>query len=416
MKRTYTTQAYPFADFATGGTGVRYGFHDDFLLVSENHSYDRKKGKWKSGGPFCVRHIDKTHHVGPLLSWRQNGVTVVFQPHLGYGTTAEPIPVTNTVSKQQSLILQSDAWSYGATGWARSRPGNPTANVLTSLAETAREGLPRIPLNLFKRLTDLIQGKSSWRKLHGTNPGSEYLNGIFGWLPLLNDIQDMYQTYRNLDKQLAQIYRDNGKGIHRRREIKNTISTTAPTDASYNFPFGNWQNPGPTWPTGRSRYIEQVVNIERVWFVGKFRYYIPDIGSSQWKARATRALFGLNPTPEVIWNLLPWSWLADWFANVGDLMSNMSTNAVDNLTAEYAYVMRTVETRSHISAYTTWNQLGTSPLGTTWIPKGAASGEAFSQTISKTRVVGSPYGFGANFDSFSNYQLGVLAALGISRV
>jgi len=264
-------------------------------------------------------------------------------------------------------------------------------------------------------LTDLIQGKSSWRSLHGTNPGSEYLNGIFGWLPLLNDIQDMYRTYRNLDKQLAQIYRDNGKGIHRRREIKNTVTSTAIVDASDAFPFARWFDTGPTWATGRTRYIETSESIERVWFVGKFRYYIPDIGSSQWQARATRALFGVNPTPEVIWNLLPWSWMADWFANVGDLMSNMSSNAVDNLAAEYAYVMRTVETRNRISSYTTWNQVGTSPEGTSWIPKGAMSGESVSQIISKTRVVGSPYGFGANFDSFSNYQLGVLAALGISR-
>jgi len=416
MKRTYTVTPYAFLDFATKGTGFRYGFHDDFLILSENHSYDRKMGKWKSGGPFVVKHTETDHYVADIQSWRLNGVTAQFQPHLGYGTVALPIPQTKASADSDSTVLQSNAWSYGATGWARSRPGNPTANVLTSLAETVREGLPRIPFNLYKRLTDLIQGKNTWRRLHGTNLGSEYLNGIFGWLPLLNDIKDMYQTYRNLDKQLAQIYRDNGKGIHRRREIKNTITVTAPTDSSYNFPFGNWQNSGPTWPTGRSRFIETVQSIERVWFVGKFRYYIPDIGSSQWEARATRALFGLNPTPEVIWNLLPWSWLADWFANVGDLMSNMSTNAVDNLTAEYAYVMRTVETRKRMSAYTTWNQVGTSELGSSWIPKGTASGEAFSKVISKTRVVGSPYGFGANFDSFSNYQLGVLAALGISRV
>jgi hypothetical protein len=414
MKRSFNVIPYPLVNGS--GVGVtRYGLHDDFLMVSENHSYDRKKGKWRSGGPFVVKHTEKTHFVGPLLTWKLNGVTARMQPNFGYATNSLPVPQTNTSATNEAVTLRANAWSYGATGWARSRPGNPTANVLTSLAETAREGLPRIPLNLFKRLSDLIQGKNSWRQLHGTNPGSEYLNGIFGWLPLLNDIRDMYQTYRNLDKQLAQIYRDNGNGIHRRREIKNTITVTSPQDLTWNFPFGSWQDTGPTWASGRTRFIETVQNIERVWFVGKFRYYIPDIGTSQWKARATRALFGLNPTPEVIWNLLPWSWLADWFGNVGDMMSNMSSNAVDNLTAEYAYVMRTLETRSRMSSYTHWNQSGT-PNGTTWIPSGTASGEAFSSVITKTRVVGSPYGFGANFDSFSNYQLGVLAALGISRV
>lgn len=414
MKRNFSAVPYSFLDGTTGQLKTWYGFHDDFLMVSANHAYSKKQGRWLSGGPFHVQHVDKTHYVGPQLHWMLNGVHWIGQPHFGYGSPNLPIPMTNAVAQQQSTIAQADAWSYGATGWKRSRPGNPTANVLTSVAETLREGLPRIPLDLFNRLTALIQGKNTWRRLHGTNPGSEYLNGIFGWLPLLNDIKDMYETYRNIDKQLAQIYRDNGKGIHRRREIKNTTTITPIQDTRSSTPFtGGWQNVPPIWTTGSTRLIEVREDIERVWFVGKFRYYIPDIGSSQWKARTTRALFGVNPTPEVIWNLLPWSWLADWFGNVGDVMSNLSSNAVDNLAAEYAYVMRTVETRSRMSSYTTWND---NLLTNREIRSGVMSGEAFSSTIRKTRVVGSPYGFGANFDSFSNYQLGVLAALGISRV
>jgi len=159
---------------------------------------------------------------------------------------------------------------------------------------------------------------------------------------------------------------------------------------------------------------ETLTVTDKIWFVGKFRYYIPDIGSSEWTKRTTRALYGANITPEVAWNLLPWSWLIDWFGNIGDVMSNMSSNAVDNLTADYAYIMRTQETRYDMEGATTWNQLG-SPTGASWIPAGRVQKRGWSTTTTKTRVGASPFGFGLTFDGLSTYQLGIAAALGISR-
>jgi hypothetical protein len=159
--------------------------------------------------------------------------------------------------------------------------------------------------------------------------------------------------------------------------------------------------------------METIVK-EKVWFVGRFRYFIPDIGTSQWSKRATRALFGVNPTPETLYNLLPWSWLFDWFGNIGDIMSNISSNAVDNLTADYAYIMRTVETTKRYTSISYWNTLGGEGQFYN-IPGGSAVLVAVDSTISKTRAAASPFGFGATFGGLSPYQMGIAAALGISR-
>jgi len=120
-------------------------------------------------------------------------------------------------------------------------------------------------------------------------------------------------------------------------------------------------------------------------------------------------------TPEVLWNLIPWSWAIDWFANVGDVMSNMSSNAVNNLVADYAFVMESSQTVRTETVTTSWTGVG-SPGGFYYFPAGSASASVSYETVqTKNRVAASPYGFGVEFGSLSNYQLGVVAALGISR-
>jgi len=108
-------------------------------------------------------------------------------------------------------------------------------------------------------------------------------------------------------------------------------------------------------------------------------------------------------TPSLAWELLPWSWMVDWFGNVGDLMANISAASYDNLVAKYAYIMRT----RRIS----YNTIQDQPLT---IGKSLRlNGTFFVET--KERAAASPYGFGLDWNGFSTSQLAILAALGISR-
>jgi len=69
MKRNFSAVPYSFLDGTTGQLKTWYGFHDDFLMVSANHAYSKKQGRWLSGGPFHVQHVNKTHFVGPQIHW-----------------------------------------------------------------------------------------------------------------------------------------------------------------------------------------------------------------------------------------------------------------------------------------------------------------------------------------------------------
>jgi len=404
-RRVYSTA---FTVFSGGTKQTIYGFDDDFLLSSEGHPLG-KDGKYHTGGPFYVRKRHFRPIVGPTLDWTLFGVRNVTTPYVGTFSTTIPVQTSVATATQRRLVFSSDAGAFGATGWKRARPGNPTAGVAAFIGEL-REGLPRIPFEIHRRLSALLQNKTFARRTRG-NLGDEYLNGVFGWLPLLSDIRKMHKTYQNMDKQLARIVRENGQGVHKRREIRDTNVITSST-TRYGFPFGGFQNPPLNWAGGVSQITTENINVDKIWFVGKFRYYIPDIGSSQWSRRAQALLYGANITPEVVWQLTPWSWLFDWFGNVGDVMSNMSTNAVDNLSADYAYIMRTVETTTRTTASTQW--VGRTGDGTS-ISSGSLTLSAVDSTVEKVRVGASPFGFGITFDGLSAYQLGVAAALGISR-
>jgi hypothetical protein len=396
---------------ARGVDSVVYGLNDDALIYSENHTRD-KNGVWTGGGPFMTYHLRYAPTVvGPYM-WRYGG-DYSFKPYVGFARPGPEAPQTSAQLQQTYTSEYNNAWAFGATGWKRARPGNPVAGAAQFVGEL-REGLPRIPFRLYNRLRDLLQKKATHRRIHGSNLGDEYLNVAFGWLPLISDIRKMYELTVTLDKRLAQIVKDNGKGVHRRREIRNSDVTTTSISAA-NLAFWGWGS-GPDNIVQGYGSVETVTQeVDKIWFVGKFRYYIPDIGSNEWRRKTIRALYGANFTPEVAYNLIPWTWLFDWFGNMGDVMSNASSNAVDNLTADYAYVMRTIEKTVTYHGFSRWSDFLGDPVNGKYIQGGSVYASATAYRGLKIRTVGSPFGFGATFDGLSNYQLGIAAALGISR-
>jgi hypothetical protein len=127
------------------------------------------------------------------------------------------------------------------------------------------------------------------------------------------------------------------------------------------------------------------------------------------------ALLGTRLDPEVVYNLVPWTWLLDWFVNFGDVVANASAISSDNLVMQYGYLMRTTSVRKELTwPQGLWGRRPTGQLASSWkqfLP-------TYSQTtslVTKQRGKASPFGFGLNPSDFSPDQLAILAALGLSR-
>lgn len=116
-------------------------------------------------------------------------------------------------------------------------------------------------------------------------------------------------------------------------------------------------------------------------------------------------LFGLRLTPELWWQLSPWSWAADWVGNTGSVLHNLSAFSNDGLVMRYGYVMETVKV---VTTYT----LVDCVLRT---GQKVDSSQTYVQER-KQRRRATPFGFGLNPASFSDKQWSIIAALGISRM
>lgn len=113
-------------------------------------------------------------------------------------------------------------------------------------------------------------------------------------------------------------------------------------------------------------------------------------------------VYGIRITPDVIWNLLPWSWLVDWVTNVGDVVHNVSVLSRGDVIMPYAYAMCT---------HSISDKWVTEPVQGVCGPMS----QVFT-TTHKRRLRASPFGFGQTPADFSARQWAILGALGITNV
>jgi len=390
------------------------------LLATQSHKRLRN-GSWSGGGPFYVDKNSFTFEYGPILYWKKNGV--IWNDYLIplVGSSPPVLPNPASWSSERTTL----AGKY-ATGYKKARPGNPVADVGQFVYEL--HDLPRIPLDLARRAKEFFVGSQRIASAggnvnrHPAKPPSkfekkaadEYLNWEFGWKPFINDLKKMYKLYTTLDQKLDKLRRENGRNIHRRATIDKSREHSF-TQTNTAMPFVGYSKAPPYWTGGTTTKTVETSTTESSWFSGSFRYFIEDPYSDGWTRRATLALFGALPTPALIWECLPWSWLIDWFGNAGDVLSNMSMNAVDNHVCNYSYVMRHTKVVTRTTYLCEWNQLG-SPGTSTWIPKGNCRHVCESIHETKSRVGGgNPYGLDFQLASLSGRQAAILTALGISK-
>ncbi len=276
--------------------------------------------------------------------------------------------------------------AHGSTGMARTLPTAPEMSLSTSIVEL-REGLPR------------MVGAQLAQRRRPASVGGEYLNYHFGWLPIVNDVQDIIRLTKDYEKIVAQFRRDNGRVVRRRITLVEEEETQ-------------------TQSIGRSVLSQsylQTDNLQRVttrrtkvW--GSYAYklaYPLELDNALASIHEFNRVFGVIPTAELVWDMIPFSFVVDWFANVGDVLRNVSTLG-SNLQLHYGYVMAQedveVTLRGDYYPYNpSSNRALTVPLQNRYYQS------------SKRRYRASPFGFGITSTDLTPYQAGIAAALGLSR-
>jgi hypothetical protein len=292
-----------------------------------------------------------------------------------------PIPTL----QPPSTLSDGAVLAFGTKAIARTEPTAEYFSGATALGELLADGLPGgASLHLMR---DRVAAARS--------AGRNYLNVEFGWLPLVDDVKRLCKAVRQSESIMSSYMKGSDKRV-RRRYAEPSLEASASLVGRCSFqPDFNSALGIPFGTSVKKTKLD-------TWFSGAFRYHIPaDVAASKISmfALTARKVFGTELTPEVIWNLAPWSWALDWQGNVGDVMHNVSALGRDGLVLEYGYVMtgRVITTDTFVS----------SPYGT-WTRR--------EKVISRRRVSKlSPYGFGVSWSGLTPTQLAVVAALGLSR-
>lgn len=372
---------------------IRLGSHRE--IWDENHGRDWKRSS-PTGGPLDLR---------TQVQSRFGDETTIYRPNGAFGSTKGKYYtglLTARMEPDDGLFhttAQAIAESAGATLYKNARPAQPAFNTLNAFYEL--KDIPGMLKDQYERL--LFGGPVGW--------AGGYLGYQFGWKPLLADTRDFVLNHFNLDKAYKQLLRDENKSVRRKAGF-------APIEESYlKYSdvelYNSFEQPFVTQAYHTvPRRTCKVTSGQRVWFSGRFRYSLPP-GPRDWlwNARILAKIRGLNPKPDVIYRAIPWTWLADWFGNFGDVLSNISGGIEDNMTSEYAYVMCQKWQKTSVKATGTFYSTNSYDGPTQEI---TSTTEQYLDH--KVRVPASPFGFAIKQHELSLTQHSILGALGLSSL
>lgn len=315
---------------------------------------------------------------------------------------------TNDLSTLQPVCPSINSNYYGSIAISQTSPTNPYANLAQSLWELRKEGLPSIPGSTVLGNKHTLPASS----------GSEYLNVQFGIKPLIGDVEDTLKAITHSGEILRNFHKHSNRMVKRKFAFKPIVSTTTSTGngtlgMTGGTPSIPYANANRIWSASTSAnlscpYTDTVTTSQTYWFSGSYIYASPKGGSileklERYEQDAHR-LLGLRLTPELLWNVGPWSWLVDWKFNIGAVIGNASNLHSDGLVLKYAFLMCTTEV-VRVRTYRGVVPRTTTPFDYifTW------------KSIRKDRVAATPYGFGTNPASFTTKQWSILGALGLTK-
>lgn len=386
-------------DQVTDSEGHRWPIH---LKLGELKRWD-VGGEFWTQRQFLSQPDGKGDYVPSIEGWtvRDGGKGNTLGNYEFYNGPVLPVDPTGSGAYFPLVSSSTNAEldAAGATAIALCKPTNPVANAAVFLGELYKDGLPS------------LVGAQTWksRALTARNAGSEYLNVQFGWSPLVSDIRSFAYAAQHADQILGQFERDAGKIVRRRFHFPITETHEETLVSSSSAPFG--PNGSALVSVTGELYRHRTTRIHQ-WFSGAFVYWFP-VGSDsrlnmiRWAAEAKK-LLGISLTPDVLWELAPWSWAVDWFSNTGNVLSNLSDFTTGGLIMRYGYVMetKTVTDTYTLSGYS--KRISNAPS------RPEECSMSFTTEVKRRRRA-NPFGFGVDWDSLSPFQLSILAALGMSQ-
>jgi len=312
----------------------------------------------------------------------------------------------------------TDLSSYAALEYGRTAPTADQFSISAFVGEL-REGLPSlIPALLStgskKSFTSILKRQTRRAK----DAGSDYLNVQFGWIPLLNDVRSIATALATATAAIS----GNSLETHRRREKPDKDETIAGSSALSTVILRETNALFETVGSGTSaskgsgfladNWVSQRHQIDYSFEAEFLR--LPD-GQKDYGPYLQKfsELFRWDITPSDLWQLAPWSWLVDWFFDIGGQLESWQSATTNRILSLYAYGMRDERLTTTSIVSNMRIDLVSFPSRTYVGPRAV-----FTQynVRRRQRIKANPFGYVLNpLSQLSAGQLAILAALGLTK-
>lgn len=230
------------------------------------------------------------------------------------------MPVTQCQSLFNPPMTMVETFKDANQQVARDHPGEPAIDLPLFLFEL--KDVPSMLKHAYKRGKALEraakgEGQKEIRKYlsNPKNPAEDWLNYHFGWAPFVNDLLALQDIPKYLSRRAHFLSLGEGQHIRTLAELGENDTTGYSNSDTYDTNLGI---------TGISRWQQT----SHKWIVA---HWYHDFEASEAILHdgfaAARGALGLDVGLSTMWNAIPFTWLTDWFVDVGSLIDLKSNRA-----------------------------------------------------------------------------------------
>jgi hypothetical protein len=182
--------------------------------------------------------------------------------------------------------------------------------------------------------------------LNGLGSAADYAAGPilqwkFGWQPLINDLQTLLNWSEEVDKRLKSLYR-----AGKQRRIKRKLSTIQASSFVYEKAIT-------VTYSHYVRVLRREATNQRAWFTCRLTPTATFPSLEKKFIDKFKSIYSLSQVPSTVWNSLPWTWLIDYFTDIGSFISanqgvlpyeptwlNVMYSGDDSITEDYKLTLK----------------------------------------------------------------------------
>lgn len=276
-------------------------------------------------------------------------------------------------------------------------PSNPSLGVLTLNRTNPSKPVVDIPVSLFelREIPSLVYsfGRRAFQRV-----ADGHLRYEFGVKPVISDLFKLLDFKKDVDNRMRLLMKLQQGSLLRKVALYSSAISAAPGTLVTT-------NSSPPDFYCSHRLTTKVTN-RTVWGYVRWtpdpvKFDLVDYPEERIRYLARRIVLGSSPDLSTLWNALPWSWLADWFGNMGDYLE--AHRSLIPVNASTPRVCQTTVTEELFV-------LSTSNFGLS-----VGQHSCVRRLTTKSRVLAPASLPSADFPLLSGRQVGILASLAALR-